>query len=314
MDRVSAWTYLCTSAGLYRQGTQSGGVAPTPITAGWLNAVQEELISVIGAAGIELNSDDSTQVLQAIQYLLSESAKLFLPLAGGELTGLLKASRGVRVAKGLPAAGNVSLAGYAFGGDGDTGLFAVGGTDPDGSDLVLLIDGVELLRVKKSNGSVVLAGGLVLSGDKTTYNTGNKDEMLSVVYPVGSIYMNSSNGANPATYLGFGTWDALAPGRVLLGAGTGTDARGVAKAFDGGASGGEYDHVLDVTEMPEHSHTMPQGHIVPDGTTGPIYTSGDDYTRVPYGSDEPSTGDAGGGEAHNNIQPYLVVYMWQRTS
>ena len=31
MDRVSAWTSLCTLAGLFRQGTQTGGVPATPI-------------------------------------------------------------------------------------------------------------------------------------------------------------------------------------------------------------------------------------------------------------------------------------------
>lgn len=313
MDRVSAWTTLCTLAGLYRQGTQAGGVPPTPITAGWLNAVQEELISVIGAAGIELSGDDNAQVLQAIQHLISESAKLFLPLAGGELTGLLKASKGVRVAKGLPAAGNESLAGYAFGGDGDTGLFAVGGTDPNGSDLVLLIDGVELLRVKKSNGSVVLAGGVVLNGDKTTYNTGNKPELLALVYPVGSVYMNISSNQSPAALFGFGTWAELAPGRVLLGAGSATDSRGETKDFTAGTTGGEFNHQLALTEIPAHSHTTPQGTTVPASGGSYQYASGDDVTTSTM-SNPPPSGETGGGLAHNNLQPYLVAYMWQRTA
>ena len=31
-------------------------------------------------------------------------------------------------------------------------------------------------------------------------------------------------------------------------------------------------------------------------------------------SDTKHTKDSGGSQPHNNIQPYLVVYMWQRTA
>ncbi|WP_339429516.1 gp53-like domain-containing protein [Pseudomonas taetrolens] len=67
MERTSAWTKLCTLSGLFREGTQAGGVAPTPLTAGWLNAVQEELANVIEAYLPALDKGDNTQLLQAIQ-------------------------------------------------------------------------------------------------------------------------------------------------------------------------------------------------------------------------------------------------------
>lgn len=73
-------------------------------------------------------------------------------------------------------------------------------------------------------------------------------------YPVGSIYM-SVNSANPSTFFG-GTWEAFGQGRVLIGAGEGTDANSVKKTFTGGATGGEYEHTLTVGEMPSHSHSM----------------------------------------------------------
>ncbi|MEX5343029.1 phage tail protein [Pseudomonas sp. I2] len=309
MDRVSAWTSLCTLAGLYRHGTQAGGVAPTPITAGWLNAVQEELVSIVQAAGLTLNADDSTQVLEAIQHLISESGKVFLPLVGGELTGPLRATGGIRVQKGAPSSGNTSRVGYAFGSDGDSGLFTVGGTEGDGSDLALFIDGVELFRLKSSDGSLVLPNGLVLDGGRSPYHTGNHPAMLAVVYPVGSIYMNASVATNPATLLGFGTWVALGTGRMLISAGSGTDARGEERAFALGSTGGEYGHVLTIAEMPEHDHTVPQGV-----TAGPAgeYTSGDDMTSQV--ATNPASGPAGGGQAHNNMPPYLAVHMWRRTA
>ena len=40
---------------------------------------------------------------------------------------------------------------------------------------------------------------------------------LQRIYPVGSIYINGSTGANPSSLLGFGTWSRYAQGRVLVG-------------------------------------------------------------------------------------------------
>lgn len=67
MDRVSAFTDLCTLDGLFRYGTQAGGVPPTPIQAEWLNMVQEELANAILGYLPALDADDPTQLLQAIQ-------------------------------------------------------------------------------------------------------------------------------------------------------------------------------------------------------------------------------------------------------
>ncbi len=79
---------------------------------------------------------------------------------------------------------------------------------------------------------------------------------LSQIYPVGSIYMNATNNANPSTLLGFGTWQELAPGRVLMGAGTGTDTNSTSQTFTAGTTTGEYTHTLGTTEMPSHGHSV----------------------------------------------------------
>ncbi|KMN10217.1 tail fiber protein [Pseudomonas helleri] len=67
MQRISAWTKLVTALGLFRYGTVTGGVAPTPLKAEWLNMVQEELASFILAYLPELDANDNTQLLKAIQ-------------------------------------------------------------------------------------------------------------------------------------------------------------------------------------------------------------------------------------------------------
>lgn len=306
MQRISSWTDLVAALGRFRYGTVTGGVPPTPIKAEWLNMVQEEIANVITGAGLELSDEDDNQLRLAIQAMLSG----YLPLTGGTLSGGLKATKGVRSAKGLPSLGNSSEVGYAFGSsDSDTGLFATTGTDDSDSELVLMIDSIEVARWS-AGGALTIPGGLTLDGGQTPYHTGNKPAMLALVYPVGSIYMNAGSAANPGELFGFGTWSALAPGRMLIGVGSGSDVRGEAKAFGAGEQGGEYNHLLSINEIPAHTHTNPQGHDYA-GTAGNL-TSGDDTTdRV---LSNPESSSTGGGLAHNNLPPYLAVYMWQRTA
>lgn len=67
MQRISAWTKLVTALGLFRIGTVTGGVAPTPLKAEWLNMIQEELVNFILAYLPELDANDNTQLLKAIR-------------------------------------------------------------------------------------------------------------------------------------------------------------------------------------------------------------------------------------------------------
>ena len=69
--------------------------------------------------------------------------------------------------------------------------------------------------------------------------------VLAAAYPVGSIYMNTSSGTNPATLLGFGTWAALAAGQMLLGNGGG---------YTAGNTGGSASIALSTANLPSHSH------------------------------------------------------------
>jgi hypothetical protein len=74
---------------------------------------------------------------------------------------------------------------------------------------------------------------------------------LSVLYPVGSVYINAAVSTNPGTLLGFGTWAAFGAGRVLVG----LDAGDV--DFDTvEETGGAKTHTLTVDEMPSHTHTQ----------------------------------------------------------
>lgn len=113
----------------------------------------------------------------------------------------------------------------------------------------------------------------------------------------------SANSTNPGTLFG-GTWQQIT-GRFLLAAGGG---------YSAGATGGEAAHTLTVSEMPAHSHQIT--------TNGSLYFIGNGVgTEFEMGSWASrslamnyTTVSAGGNGAHNNMPPYIVVYMWKRTA
>lgn len=82
MQRISSWTDLVAALGLFRYGTVTGGIAPTPLKAEWLNMVQEELANAILHYLPELDANDPTQLLQAIQASGGDYALKASTLAG----------------------------------------------------------------------------------------------------------------------------------------------------------------------------------------------------------------------------------------
>ena len=133
--------------------------------------------------------------------------------------------------------------------------------------------------------------------------------VFSMIYPVGSIYINAGVSTSPATLMGFGTWVRYGEGKVLV------SQNASETEFDTlGETGGSKTHTLTVSELPSHTHT----HTV---QTGRSYSSSIGNAPVVQGSDNVvyssaavTTSSTGSGQAHNNLQPYIVVYMWRRTA
>lgn len=135
-------------------------------------------------------------------------------------------------------------------------------------------------------------------------------------YPVGAIYLSVTD-ANPAALFG-GTWERISQGRFLIGAGANaantTDYWGEYPAgkenFPAGEMGGEVEHTLTVDEIPAHTHSerLEWSNTKALGLTG---TGEGANAVVDQGG---VTGSTGGGKAHSNMPPYLVVYMWKRVS
>lgn len=145
-----------------------------------------------------------------------------------------------------------------------------------------------------------------------------RNDVLKKTYPVGSIYM-SLESTSPAEILG-GTWEQIKD-VFLLAAGDN---------YIAGSTGGEANHTLTEDEMPNHKH------ITTEYLYHPTYTESvqiarstvrhrvDEAHDVSYGTTSwsntsdiihgPDTGDAGASQPHNNMPPYLTVYMWRRLS
>lgn len=133
-------------------------------------------------------------------------------------------------------------------------------------------------------------------GTELVTNDINASDIVNIVYPVGSIYM-SVNSTSPATLFG-GTWEQIED-TFLLAAGS---------TYSAGDTGGEAEHTLTVDEMPSHTHpnTTSQG-----GTSG----SGWYLRHIQSGNNGSiATGSRGGDQPHNNMPPYLAVYVWKRTA
>ena len=158
----------------------------------------------------------------------------------------------------------------------------------DAADLLLkqdtLVSGV---NIKTINTNSILG-----SGDISTLQ-------LSNVYPIGSIYISTS-ATSPATLFGFGTWQLISDA-FLVGAGN---------LYNLGTTGGEAEHTLTIDEMPSHTHPM-QGYwntgTGSNSARARNITSGDPV-------DNSAMLATGGGQAHNNIPPYLAVNIWERTA
>lgn len=147
--------------------------------------------------------------------------------------------------------------------------------------------------------------------------------LLSLIYPVGSIYITTSL-INPNLTFGFGTWVAFGSGRVPVGLNPAQPEFDTIEEI-----GGAVTHVLTRPEMPGHTHIQdPHTHpsIQVQGGVTPAVAGTHIVTSVAVGgasraTTAPELANAatainqasGGGLPHNNLQPYIVVNMFKRT-
>ena len=165
------------------------------------------------------------------------------------------------------------------------------------------------------------------------------DQILNLVYPVGSIYM-SVNNVSQQTFIG-GTWVAWGAGRVPVSVDT-TDSNFNTVEKTGGAE----TVTLTTSQMPSHTHTITesfsgsnqQGYVgLVSGNSNDMNPSGpfdqvgvsrsgvwgsgsgnrNNSLRFSYttsGTVTCTAASTGSGSSHNNLQPYITCYMWKRTA
>ena len=177
-------------------------------------------------------------------------------------------------------------------------FYSVARQGMDGAGTVSSVDGVDV-----ASGTTNVPLGAVrynAAQSLTSAQQGQAREnigLLDYVYPVGSIYM-SVNSTSPATLFG-GTWEQIQD-TFLLAAGS---------TYAAGSTGGEAAHTLTVDEMPNHTHMYAATRTANSGSNT--------FRPVSYGESgatEINMSYTGGGQAHNNMPPYLAVYVWKRTA
>ena len=156
-------------------------------------------------------------------------------------------------------------------------------------------------------------------------------------WPVGSVYIAVDN-TSPATRFGGGTWVAFGAGKVLVGIDSGDTDFDVAEE-----TGGAKTVTLTANQsgLPQHTHVQNAHTHLQNAHTHTISGGSSDDTAAPCTGPDASTSTAtafGGGigsttavnqnatavnqnagptdasQAHSNLQPYIVVYMWKRTA
>lgn len=194
----------------------------------------------------------------------------------------------------------------------------------DGNNTNLEVNNLNVGCITSANNNFELDSSGNLTVNSITTNSITGQALANLLYPVGSIYL-AVNSTNPSTLFG-GTWEQI-QGKFLLGCNS---------TYSNGSTGGEATHTLTTNEMPSHGHSastnttgghrhtfkgwwtttgggsaqyacVSRSELSDAAEYGSFATAGDHSHTV-------TVNNAGGGTAHNNMPPYLAVYMWKRVS
>lgn len=184
-----------------------------------------------------------------------------------------------------------------------------------------------------TTGTIALARLGTGSPDSTKFLRGDNAwaaPSIAAAWPIGAVFI-SVVSTSPATLLGFGTWAVFGTGRVLVGIDAAQAEFDVVEE-----TGGVKTHTLSTSEIPAHTHTQDAHNHIQDAHshslnvfnstadgTGQVLRKGNTSDGSAFGASGvvatnqttvATNQNTGGGAAHTNLQPYIVVYMWKRTA
>jgi len=189
-------------------------------------------------------------------------------------------------------------------------------------------DGLTVSTLNATTATVTTVSATTVSAttaNLTTVNATNLNvggaNLLNIVYPVGSIYINATSSTNPGTLLGFGTWSAFGAGRVLVGFDASDSLFDTAEETGGSKDAIVVSHTHTATSTvtdPGHLHNIEVGGSdgagdFSDNATNfsKNLTTNSATTGITVATSISTTGSSG---TNANLQPYITVYMWKRTA
>lgn len=126
-------------------------------------------------------------------------------------------------------------------------------------------------------------------------------------YRIGD-FLESTNPNNPGDDGYIGTWELYGKGKVTVCIDTNDNDFNTI-----GKTSGEKEHTLTIDEMPNHNHgVFNKNDSGPQNVTnGYAAQLGDSPPFKTYAATL-NVSYAGGGQGHNNMPPYIVIYRWRR--
>lgn len=139
-------------------------------------------------------------------------------------------------------------------------------------------------------------------------------DLFDLLYPVGTYYETSNANWTPSSAGWYGTWQEDTGGKTTVAKSTDIEFNSIGK------TGGEKTHTLTISEMPKHTHEM---RVVKDNETNSggglpkannSQGNNNGWSNYEYDITNYAINNKGGGQSHNNLQPYIVVRRWHRTA
>jgi hypothetical protein len=288
------------------------------INAGTVNikdeASSETMASFVSDGAVTLNHDNT--------------ARLATSSAGVSITGTTTSSGTITSSANLVIADGGTIGSAS---DTDAMTIAAGGAVtfsqnpvfPDGGLPIddLNIDGGTDIGADLVDADLLIVDDGAGGTNRKTALSRLKTYVLESVYPVGSIFISTSS-TSPATSLGFGSWSRFGEGRILVSQSSSDSDFDTAEE-----TGGAKTHTISESQLPSHQHfIMNTGNGFGNNLENNVNFAGTTNSRGGLGNNDyimqaiNSTANAGktsavgSGSAVTHMNPYIVTYMWKRTS